>query len=764
MLKTTIPRAVGLAALMALTGCDDAGYSAASASNEAFDSGSVPTPGADVGTPDAPADAEPTPDAVGEDAEVDVPEAPAPLFTSITAGRGGFCALADDGRAHCFGSGVDRYRRALGDGRYKKLDLGPPIVWGTYGFADTICAIDLEDQLRCWALAYDEISRATEFEAALAGKQIEDVTSTLFRACAAVKGEGVYCWVPPVTYRDPPDVTGVYRIAGTESVRSMRGDIGMVIALDDQGAVTWWNREHDRAQPVTPPGVRFRAVDRLSGHFGDGFPVCGVTVAGRLACYGLDHVNGDYDTFGRPETPADVELVSISIGSHNVYLEHPHSCALDTEGRAWCWGSHAAGQLGVGIADPDVQIDPAVWMRPVATDRKFVQLAVQPLRDGDTDVSKTCGVTDEGALLCWGRQRVGEASWSDPSRGLHDPDAAPVQGVPPLRQLRLGETFGCALDRAGATWCWGDNRRGQVSPDPTDQVVGTPVRREDLPRFDRLSGDGATTCGQTGEGEWLCWGALVHEREEDVFALTRESGRELTQVEMSGKYLCGLDTQGVAYCADLDPRHTPPAFRPVPVPFALRSFTLAGPDTACGIDLEGGAHCWGKYIGQLGPASIFGAESRQRVDLGEMSANALHALRGAGPGPMCATDGATLRCWLIAPGVQGDVVPSHPVAIPTGLLASPHALTFTPGGLCGRDSLGERHCSGDFWSAESGSTLRLEPDPDGVHPGAGGEFFESDGYICALNEGTVRCAGDDDYGQLGRGTSVIHPRPVLVRP
>src|SRR6185312_8023683 len=83
---------------------------------------------------------------------------------------------------------------------------------------------------------------------------------------------------------------------------------------------------------------------------------CGITVNGVAYCWGSDTLA----QLGAPTTarcpvgvtpcssaplrvavPAGVTLSSISTGVD-------HTCALDTGGRAWCWGANAAGQLGAG--------------------------------------------------------------------------------------------------------------------------------------------------------------------------------------------------------------------------------------------------------------------------------------------------------------------------------------------------------------------------------------------------------------------------------
>ena len=76
-----------------------------------------------------------------------------------------------------------------------------------------------------------------------------------------------------------------------------------------------------------------------------------------------------------------------------------HTCAVDTGGAAYCWGSDTYGQLGDGgdSADRDVPVVVARGAR-VAAD----------LRDIDTGGRHTCALGDDGVVYCWGSDSSGQ--------------------------------------------------------------------------------------------------------------------------------------------------------------------------------------------------------------------------------------------------------------------------------------------------------------------------------------------------------------------
>lgn len=83
-----------------------------------------------------------------------------------------------------------------------------------------------------------------------------------------------------------------------------------------------------------------------------------------------------------------------------------HTCGLDEEGRAWCWGWDDHGQLGTPTAPDWCEVAPETYFpcsigaHPVSTDQRFVELAV--------GFYHSCGLTAGGTAYCWGWNQRGE--------------------------------------------------------------------------------------------------------------------------------------------------------------------------------------------------------------------------------------------------------------------------------------------------------------------------------------------------------------------
>jgi alpha-tubulin suppressor-like RCC1 family protein len=87
-----------------------------------------------------------------------------------------------------------------------------------------------------------------------------------------------------------------------------------------------------------------------------------------------------------------------------------HSCALDDEGRAFCWGDNSAGQLGLPPGDAElapVATHPSLRFRSLGLGGRF-----------------TCGVTLDDAVLCWGDNALGQLGRAGESS--HEPTPVAV--------------------------------------------------------------------------------------------------------------------------------------------------------------------------------------------------------------------------------------------------------------------------------------------------------------------------------------------------
>ncbi|MGD2067579.1 MAG: hypothetical protein PVI57_02765 [Gemmatimonadota bacterium] len=294
--------------------------------------------------------------------------------------------------------------------------------------------------------------------------------------------------------------------------------------------------------------------------------------------------------------PAGTTFTRVAVGAF-------HSCALDSEGAAWCWGANGRGQLGAERGDDVID-------RPtrVLANGAFTALA--------TGRAHTCGILSSGSLRCWGGNGAGQLG-----DGTLEDRSAPVfvdDSDQPWVEVTAGAEHTCALDRGRVAFCWGANDAGQLGDG------GRRGRRRPGPvvgglRFASLSAGARHTCGITLDGDSYCWGAngsgqLGANLLGDSPTPTRVIGPRLRSIDAGRSHTCGLDDLGRAWCWGGNERgalgiggalggvRTSPV-RVLTGAFFARVTAGHGP-WSCGLTAGGELLCWGELRNRTGPDAL----------------------------------------------------------------------------------------------------------------------------------------------------------------
>ena len=289
---------------------------------------------------------------------------------------------------------------------------------------------------------------------------------------------------------------------------------------------------------------------------------CALDSAGAVYCWGLDSSG----QLGNGSTAQSLVPVAVSTsgglaGKTIVQLAagNSHTCALDTTGTAYCWGANGNGQLGNNSA-----IKSTV---PVAVTTSGV-LAGKTLTQITAGFGHTCALDSTGTAYCWGANGNGQLGNGSTTQSLV-PVAVTTSGVlagKTLTQLAADENgqYTCALDSAGAAYCWGAASFGQLGNGGVASVPGVPVAvltsgvlaGQVLTQIATGSG---STCALAGTGAAYCWGQGTEgelgngaaANSNAPVAVTRSgalAGKALTQIGLGTNFACALDTAGVVYC------------------------------------------------------------------------------------------------------------------------------------------------------------------------------------------------------------------------
>lgn len=236
---------------------------------------------------------------------------------------------------------------------------------------------------------------------------------------------------------------------------------------------------------------------------------CGVNTDGDAFCWGLNQFGEVGDTLlplnSRQLTP---NRVVGGIKFSSVVAGWLHTCGIATSGTAYCWGNNTSGQLGIGTFDSVPHAKPT----PVVSSMQFRKIALS--------ARATCGVTVDDQLLCWGYNALGQLGdgtttqrsaptpvastkkWKDVAMSNGFVEGTAAQSPTGLPQGAIAHA--CAIDDAGAAYCWGWNGAGQVGDASiTTRLVPTAVVA--AVHFDSIALGSAFSCGTSGFAIY-CWG------------------------------------------------------------------------------------------------------------------------------------------------------------------------------------------------------------------------------------------------------------------
>jgi alpha-tubulin suppressor-like RCC1 family protein len=370
--------------------------------------------------------------------------------------------------------------------------------------------------------------------------------------------------------------------------------------------------------------------------------------------------------------PAQQAALAAALAVSTISAGGGYSCAIES-GKAVCWGDNSVGELG-----DDSTAESAI---PVPVDASGVLAGKTLIRIAAGD-SHTCALDSAGAAFCWGTDNNGQLGNGNTAAFSSVPVAVDSSGAlagKRLTQIAVGNVYTCALDSAGIAYCWGLNATGELGNGSTAAHSSVPVAVDTS-------------------------GALA--------------GKRLTQITAAEFHTCALDSAGAGYCwgggdfGDLGNGSMLASFVPVAVDAsgalagrALTQIAAAGEYHTCALTSSGAAFCWGlNDLGQLGDGSTADSSVPVAVNSGGVLAGKTLRQIGAARGyHTCAVDtSGDAYCWGDdTEGQLGDgstTNSSVPVAVDTrGALAGKHLTSVTGGYFhtCAMDTVGAAYCWGD---------------------------------------------------------------------
>jgi alpha-tubulin suppressor-like RCC1 family protein len=450
---------------------------------------------------------------------------------------------------------------------------------------------------------------------------------------------------------------------------------------------------------------------------------CAVISDGTVQCWGQNNRGqlGDGTVTDR-STPVTVSGLTNAI---SLYATEEYTCALISGGTEKCWGANTYGTLGDGTKT-DSYTPVSVKINSSTNLTGITSLAVH----GAGNYVANCSILTGGALYCWGNGGFSQMADGTTNSYVY----AHASLITNAAQVALGYLFGCAVLTDQTVKCWGTNAHGQLH-DGTTVDRTTPVVASGVSGIAEIVPMGESVCAlKSSDHSISCWG----QDDLSVFgtgmpanvaipfqASTLVSVTGATEIAQGDETLCARISDGTAKCwggysqsAEAGQFSNVNATTPTTVAgLSGVSHVTAGRQFVCFLLLGGTIKCMGDGgSGQLGDNTGVSSGS-VLVNVSGIS-TATQIMAGAYFACAILSD-TTVKCWgMNDHGQVGD-----------GTLINRGAPVTVPG---------------------LSNVTALAANADGAH-------------MCALiSDGTVKCWGKGDNGELGNGGVVDLSVPTLV--
>ena len=434
---------------------------------------------------------------------------------------------------------------------------------------------------------------------------------------------------------------------------------------------------------------------------------CAILDNGSVSCWGWGMYgqlgNGGSDDQSSPTLTSSLgpgrTAVGVSSGS-------THTCAILDNGSVSCWGEASNGRLGNGGTSG--QHNSPVLTSSFGVGRTAVEIS--------TSNQHSCAILDNGSVACWGAVGNGQLGIGNVSSGFYDQTTPMLTNSLGVNRtavaISTGSLHTCVILDNGSVSCWGSGG-GLGNGGTTSQFSPTLTSSLGAGRTAVAIAAGYQhTCVILDNGSVSCWGYGSYGK--------LGNGGTSNHFNPTLTSSFGTNRSAIAISTDHDAMHT------------------------CVILDNGSVSCWGyNSNGQLGDGSNTNRNTPSLIGSLGIGRTAV-GISSAGSHVCVILDNTSLSCW--GNGASGQLA-NGGSSNSTPILTSSLGVNRTA-------ALSERDFDDDGILNIFDGHQTLDADETSISSSKGR-------HTCAiLDNGSVTCWGRNNHGQLGDGTTTQRNTPT----
>ncbi len=377
---------------------------------------------------------------------------------SVTAATLHSCGMTTEGSAYCWGDDEYGY---LGNNEQDEdsqqpvpVDTSP--ITGSKTFlqidADSMhsCGLTSDKQLYCWGVG-------------IYGQLGSDTTVT-------------YIPIPVDTSTMPVDTRDILQFtAGNGHTCAITSDnTGYCWGSDEYGQLGDSGENQNSSLPKAIDISTLPGEKKFSQLSAGGKHTCGIATDGFAYCWGSDdcgQLGNDVQMLDQ-STPSSVDTTIFSGDTtfKSISPGKSHTCGIATDGKGYCWGFDIAGGLGDGGISASSTTPVAIDTSTISGAKTFMMISAGNWH--------SCAITTDGLAYCWGSDgfgRLGDGGGISDSQSPRAVDTSSVEGSGRFAFISAGDTHSCGVTVEGSAYCWGSDNQGVLGNGGDVDISQLPV-------------------------------------------------------------------------------------------------------------------------------------------------------------------------------------------------------------------------------------------------------------------------------------------------